>query len=1734
MKKYYAIFSIFFVFILVGVSCASAAEIDDSDPLMLENTNLELSQVDNVDLNSENEILNNYENDQVSQGDNNFNEDLLEETISDSDSVNDDELILDDSAYDIGSKDSLLSSQIDESIVDSRVAEEGSELSSLGATSAVDGIGVENLEENIPDLVCFAIDFEDFSLFLSYMQLRGTPEGESIRQYLSAIYQETIPKEHSNTMRLRYDIRTIDKKLIPTINKDINMTIDGQGHTVDMAGGDNRDHYIVVKAGNVTFKNIIFTNGYNNDGDNGGALSIEGSGTCTILNCTFKNCYAKDSGGAIDHRNWNELVINDSTFIGNMAEDYDGGAIYSNGDLYLNHCTFESNVARDGGDGGAVYSKNAVTLNGSRFINNRADDDGGAICAAYQLWSFGDPSYFEGNVAGSDGGAIYVDELHRIISGSRFIRNTASGGCGGAIYSISNHHDFIGCAYVDNKADDDGGAIYSKGVVDTYENVFIGNTADLGKIVYSLNHHSETLRNWYGTNNLNWDNAFVYQYPSWSGEDYKYGRDFQNITTSYALSPNGQTNNIQIIFETYYHQHIGPLCISPDDVSFIYDASKFSKFEYSVNSNNVVGATVLAKEACQTNIVAKIFGREVLNVNITLLDPQLSAKCHDIIKGEETSVFVEAYLNESINGNLVSFGNESVQGILSNGYGYAYCDVRDLDVGNHSLIVQFDGIGFFIPDSVEVPFEIKAKTSPDGVCEFTTLQNRIDNPDINELVLDCDYVYSSVNDGEFKDGVGISRDNFVVDGQGHTIDAKHLARIFDIEAENVTLKNINFINGFGKDGGAVLSNASITIENCTFINNSAGYNGGAVQVNGNCTIEGSNFFNNSAVHAGGVHCTDDAKVDHCNFVGNNASASSAMEAMNMDVKNSIFLNNKAVTSELDLTYENHRIVAYLFANNYYLNAIVVWRNVSFENVTYWKGGIVNSDDSVPTLATSGINITIEIIDYIGNVTVRNVTLLTDDDGRVEFNPIDLEHYNYKVNAYHMDDSYYDYIVSTMDLFLTRNSSSVAIDLEDNVEYTYPNIPDRINFNIINRSEEVRVLITDENGTVYIDNLTDEDYISIAELPLGRDYYRITVFNMGNMETLPSQDSKMFKILKANSSIEVPEIDDCEYPHEYEIYIKGDILTTYNVVIYDSDGNVVFVEENISWHWIDIPVLPVGRYNITVINNGDEKHFESEDSTIFTINVGHVLATFHTHDIDYGNPSFFEVMVAEPGGNYTLDVNGTIAHFEFNGSGVANVTMNLPAGTYEAFFSNDNTNYEIIGVTHLTFTVSPVQNNVVVRALNTSYGQQSFIIITADIGGNYTLDVNGTVVDVEVKDKVGYVALDLDAGNYTTDVRFDNPNYATSVANAEFTVKKGINNVFVLEYTSVDSPDTVGIKITADVDGSYILDVNGSTKFVYVENGEGYAEFVLSPGTYYAKASFDNPNYETFITNTTFEVLPFARELNVKVENCENNSVVISIESNVDGVYMINVSGDYYPIFVVDGKGNRSLSLDEGKYSLGVVLNNVGLLNSVNGENEFEVTSHSRIETQIIYQNMTTTAVDVDTDGRIGKYFYITLKDKNGNLLKNKPVQIGFNGKVYDRITDNNGQAKLQINLKNAGTYTFAIAFLGDDDYNGSFVVAKIVVKKQKGSLTVPNKSYKASAKTKKLTATFKAASGKVVANKKITFTVNGKKYSAITNAKGVATVKVSLNKKGTYKFTAKFAGNSMYAAITKKGKLTIK
>lgn len=164
---------------------------------------------------------------------------------------------------------------------------------------------------------------------------------------------------------------------------------------------------------------------------------------------------------------------------------------------------------------------------------------------------------------------------------------------------------------------------------------------------------------------------------------------------------------------------------------------------------------------------------------------------------------------------------------------------------------------------------------------------------------------------------------------------------------------------------------------------------------------------------------------------------------------------------------------------------------------------------------------------------------------------------------------------------------------------------------------------------------------------------------------------------------------------------------------------------------------------------------------------------------------------------------------------------------------------------------------------------------------------------------------------------------------------------------------------------------------------------------------------------------------------------------------------------------------------------------------------------------------------------ITQKLKSYQYIKNKKVTFTVNGKSYTATTNSKGVATVKISLKKKGTYTYKVKFAGDDTYTAVTKKAKLTLKGLATSLTAKKYTYKKAAKTKKLKATLKTGK-KVLKSKKVSFKVNGKTYTAKTNSKGVATVKVKLSKKGTYKYTAKFAGDNIYKATSKTNKLVIK
>ena len=323
------------------------------------------------------------------------------------------------------------------------------------------------------------------------------------------------------------------------------------------------------------------------------------------------------------------------------------------------------------------------------------------------------------------------------------------------------------------------------------------------------------------------------------------------------------------------------------------------------------------------------------------------------------------------------------------------------------------------------------------------------------------------------------------------------------------------------------------------------------------------------------------------------------------------------------------------------------------------------------------------------------------------------------------------------------------------------------------------------------------------------------------------------------------------------------------------------------------------------------------------------------------------------------------------------------------------------------------------------------------------------------------------------------------------------------------------------------------------------EYIFVPGKYNVTTTFlTNRNYNTAnatsdLIITYLEDVVYAADITVPKNLGDNATAKITVMDKY-GNPIPNVAVNA----VLDDKQEYNVTLNENGTAQ-ITFNNL-----VNGDHRLVLKSNANgsltsqsfdFVVQLIKANVTITAnditvstVNVNVDGKTGKYFTATLKDSLGNAMAGKTVFISINNQKFAVTTDQNGAAKVQLNIAKAGTYTCTIAFLTDDVYNGAFEIAKVTVNKQAAKLTVAKKSYKASAKTKKVTATFKSAKGKAIKNKKITFKVKGKTYTAKTNGKGVATVKVKLTKKGTYKVTAKFAGDDTYKAVSKTGKLILK
>lgn len=261
---------------------------------------------------------------------------------------------------------------------------------------------------------------------------------------------------------------------------------------------------------------------------------------------------------------------------------------------------------------------------------------------------------------------------------------------------------------------------------------------------------------------------------------------------------------------------------------------------------------------------------------------------------------------------------------------------------------------------------------------------------------------------------------------------------------------------------------------------------------------------------------------------------------------------------------------------------------------------------------------------------------------------------------------------------------------------------------------------------------------------------------------------------------------------------------------------------------------------------------------------------------------------------------------------------------------------------------------------------------------------------------------------------------------------------------------------------------------------------------------------------------------VTKENALNNITVLSTLVSNDVVKYYRNDTQYY-VTVLDGQGkpsaNQNVSLNINGVLYKRVTNEKGVaqLNINLNSGNYVITaerSNGLKQSNNITVKPTVEGKDIKKYYRNGTQYYANFIDNKGNPLANTEVKFNINGVYYNRKTDANGTANLNINLP-AGKYVLTAINpkTGEQKSNNVEVLSKIVVKNSQtgGNISI---EYNTGAQ---YSVTLYNDDGSLAKNKTATFNINGKFYKKTSDENGVASLTINLIP-GDYVITGDFEG----------------
>ena len=577
----------------------------------------------------------------------------------------------------------------------------------------------------------------------------------------------------------------------------------------------------------------------------------------------------------------------------------------------------------------------------------------------------------------------------------------------------------------------------------------------------------------------------------------------------------------------------------------------------------------------------------------------------------------------------------------------------------------------------------------------------------------------------------------------------------------------------------------------------------------------------------------------------------------------------------------------------------------------------------------------------------------------------------------------------------------------------------------------------------------------------------------------------------------------EEPGKILIDVTIDKKATGNIaVVVDGDKYDVAIVNGSAK--LTLSDLPAGVYYIEAKYNGNSIVTESYNSTKFTIDLIDSSIAVEAKDIKCGEEAVITATVTDGAtGTVTFFVNGKTYVVDITDSVATLKIADLTTGDYPVFAYYNGDKYYKTSYNSTTFNVAKLASTTTVNVSDIKVGEDAVISIAVPeiTSGVVSVTVGDAIYNVAVVDGKGSLTLSgLASGSYDVVAKFNGDDkYLASEDSAKFNVTKLVSTIDIaVDNIKVGEDAVIGVALPEDATGEVIISVNGKNYTVMTKYGMASVTISdLANGTYSVDAFYNGDDIYAPIKNSTAFTVSKVSDYNMTVDIAdivkgENATITVSVPEDGTGNVIVTINGTDYKGTVVNGTAKVIIpGLDEGTYKV---------VTFYTGDNKYD----SMIVNGTITVNKNTkTTLTMDN---LVKYFngpqklMAKLVDGFGNPIANATVYFTINGKVYARITDENGTASIAIRLL-PGEYKASALFNGTKDHDKATANATVTVK----STIFGNDTTLYFRNGTQYMAKFLDSDGKALANTDVKFNINGVFYTRVTDENGIARLNIRLD-----------------------------